>query len=125
MRIFIACADERLRLALLMLLDHEPGMVVVGMSDRLPGLLAQLQGSQPDVLLLDWELSDQPMTDLLTDVHNLERRPETIVLSTRPQEKENIMAAGAYYLICEDAPPDKLLPVLNDIRLSQTKNNNQ
>jgi len=65
------------------------------------------------------------MTDLLTDVHNLERRPETIVLSTRPQEKENIMAAGAYYLICKNAPPDKLLPVLNDIRLSQAKNNNQ
>jgi hypothetical protein len=58
-------------------------------------------------------------------VHNLERRLETIVLSTRPQEKETIIAAGAYYLIYKDAPPDKLLPVLNDIRLSQAKNNNQ
>jgi DNA-binding NarL/FixJ family response regulator len=108
-----------------MLLDHEPGMVVVGLSDRLPGLLAQLGGSQPDVLLLDWELSDQPMTDLLTDVHNLERRPKTIVLPTRPQEKETIMASGAYYLIWKDAPPDKLLSVLNEIRLSQAKNNHQ
>jgi hypothetical protein len=39
LRIFIAFADEKLRIAMLLLLDHEPGMVVVGIPDRLPGLV--------------------------------------------------------------------------------------
>ncbi len=43
MRIFIACADERLRIAMLLLLENEPGIFVVGITDRLKGLLVQLK----------------------------------------------------------------------------------
>lgn len=120
MRIFIACADTRLRVALILLLDHQPGMFVVGISDRLTGLLAQLKASEPDVLLLDWELPVQKMADLLTDMQDLELPPKTIILSISPREKETIMAAGADYFITKDAPPDELLPILNDIRLSKS-----
>lgn len=120
MRIFIACADERLRLALILLIDHQPGMFVVGISDRLTGLLAQLEASEPDVLLLDWELPIQSMVNLLTDLQDLELQPKTIILSNKPGEKETIMAAGASHFISKDAPPDDLLPVLNDIRLSKS-----
>ena len=58
-RIFLACSDERLRIAMLLLLDQEPGMVVVGITDRLSGLLTQLEATQPDVLLLSWEIPFQ------------------------------------------------------------------
>lgn len=119
-RIFIACADERLRLALILLLDRDPSNIVVGISDRLTGLLALLDASEPDVLLLDWKLPVQSMTDLLSELHKLKAQPKTIVLSTRPQEKEAIMAAGAYHFITKDAPPDELLKVLNDIRLAKS-----
>jgi DNA-binding NarL/FixJ family response regulator len=119
LRIFVACGDVRLRTALYLFLEQEHGMDVVGMSDRLPGLLSQLEGSQPDVLLLDWELSAQPMVDLLTKLHNLESRPEAIILSARLNEKERIMAAGADYFIPKVAPPDELLPILKRIRLSR------
>jgi DNA-binding NarL/FixJ family response regulator len=120
LRIFVACADLRLRTALYLFLGQERGMDVVGMSDRLPGLFSQLEGSQPDVLLLDWELSAQPMVDLLTNFHKLESRPEAIILSARPDKKERIMAAGADHFIPKDAPPDELLPILNRIRLSRS-----
>jgi len=119
LRIFIACPDEKLRLALLMFVDHESGMVAVGIADRLTGLLAQLEGSEPDVLLLDWTLPDQSMADLIRDLYKLERRPKIIVFSNRPEDKETLMAAGADYFICKDSPPDELLPILNDIRLSK------
>ena len=59
------------------------------------------------------------MTGLLSELHKLKAPPKTIVLSTRPREKEEIMAAGAYHFIIKDAPPDELLQVLNDIRLSK------
>ena len=119
MRIFIACADEKLRLALLMLLDHQPGMAVVGLSDRMPGLLTQLEGSQPDVLLLNWDITVESMAVLFTDLHALERQPKVIVISTAPQIMETALAAGANYFICKDSPPDKLLTALNEILLSE------
>lgn len=122
MRTFIACADERLRLALLLLLHQEPGIVVVGLSDRLAGILAQLEGAQPDVLLLDWELSDQSMMPLLTDIHDFEFQPKIIIFSAKLNEKEKIMAAGADFFICKDAPPDELLPILNTLKLPKTEN---
>jgi DNA-binding NarL/FixJ family response regulator len=118
MRIFIACSDERLRLALILLVEQEPANVVVGISDRLAGLLAQLEGSEPDALLLDLDLPLQSTADLLAEIQALERRPEIIVFSARPREKGALMAAGAYYCITKDSPPDELLPILNDIRLS-------
>lgn len=111
-RIFVACADERLRIALLLFLDYEPGMFVVGITDRLSSLLPQLVASQPDVLLLEWEMPFQSMADLLTDIHHLECPPKIIILSNRPEEEEKIIAAGADYYIAKNAPPDNLLPIL-------------
>lgn len=119
LRIFLACADERLRFALLMLLDQEPGLVVAGMADRLPGLISQLEGAQAEVLLLDWANTGESMGDLFQDVHKLESPPKIIVLSGNPDIREAALEAGAIFFICRDAPPDMLIPVLNDLRLSK------
>ena len=114
-RIFVASPDEQLRLALVLFLDHTPGMVVAGMTDRSQGLLAQLVGSQPDALLLDSDLLIKPAVDFFNELAGLKGRPTTIVLSANPDEEETILAAGADFFICQDAPPDALLPILNGI----------
>jgi DNA-binding NarL/FixJ family response regulator len=95
-----------------MLLDHEPGMVVMGITDRLTGLLIQLEATQPDVLLLEREISFTEMEDLLSDIHKRKSRPKIIFLSSKPEEERKILAMGADYFISTDAPPDKLLPIL-------------
>jgi len=120
MRIFLACADERLKIAMLMLLDNEPGMVVAGISDRLQGLPNQLEASQPDVLVLAWEEPLPPITELLTNIHNLARPPVIVYLSSRAEEQETIMAAGTDYFVLTNAPPDELLSILNNLRLPET-----
>jgi DNA-binding NarL/FixJ family response regulator len=80
-----------------------------------------LEGAQPDVLVLDWDLIVEPMEKLFGDLHNLEYQPKVIVLSRDPQLKESVLAAGAIFFICKDAPPDTLIPMLNDLRLSKIK----
>ena len=120
MRIFLACADERLKIAMLMLLDHEPGMVVAGISDRLQGLPDQLEASQPDVLVLEWQEPLPSITELITNIHNLACPPAIIYLSSGAEEKEMIIAAGADYFVVKNAPPDELLSILNDLRLPET-----
>ena len=123
MRIFIASPDEKLRLALLLFLENETGMIVVGLSDRLHGLINQLVGSQPDALILDGELSAQPVKDLLVEVATLEHRPRTIILTSEPGAAELIRGTTADYFINKNAPPDELLPVLNQIRQSLINKN--
>jgi DNA-binding NarL/FixJ family response regulator len=113
LRIFVACADERLRIALLLFLEYEPGIIVVGITDRLPSLLPQLAASQPDVLILEWEIPFQAMADLLTEIHNLESSPMIIFSSNKPDEEEKYLAAGVDHFIAKNNPPDELLPILH------------
>lgn len=115
-RIFVASSDENLRLALLIFLDHQPGMVVVGLSDRLAGLPAQITGAQPGVLILDWELLAEMQTQFFTNLHKLENPPKVIILTSQTYLKQDILAKGADFCICKDEPPDDLLAVLSQIQ---------
>ena len=118
MRIFLVCADKRLKTAMLLLLDNQPGMVVSGISDRLQGLIDQLEHAQPDVLLMEWENPLGEMKDLFTDIHNLDYPPKILYLSNRQEEREFTLNAGADYFFLTNAPPDDLLKTLNELRLS-------
>jgi DNA-binding NarL/FixJ family response regulator len=119
MRIFIASADKTFRFALQMLLEDEPGMAVIGIADRSDGLLTQMGASQPEVLLLDWELTKPAPINLLDELRRLEHPPKIIALSINPQVKETALAAGACDFISKDVPPDELLPILRKIRSSE------
>ena len=116
MRLFIADADQELRVGLQLRLHQEPGMLVVGIADQANGLLAQIAASQPDVLLLDWLLPGRPARDVVADLHALERRPEIIVLSVRPEVESAAMAAGADAFVTKAAPPDRLVTILRSMR---------
>jgi two-component system response regulator RegX3 len=115
-RLFIADADQELRVSLQLLLHQEPGMLVVGIADHARGLLAQLAPSQPDVLLLDWLLPGRPAEALLADLNALEQRPQIIVLSVRPEVESAAIAAGADAFVTKAVPADRLLAILRDMR---------
>jgi DNA-binding NarL/FixJ family response regulator len=120
MRIFIASADKQFRLALQLLLEDEPGMAVIGISDRSAGLLTQLEASQTEVLLLDWELAKQAPIDLIGGLQQLEHPPKIIALALNPEVKGTALAAGVCAFISKDVPPDELLPILRRIRSPET-----
>jgi DNA-binding NarL/FixJ family response regulator len=120
-RIFIASMDEKLRQALYLFLENAPDVIVVGLSDRLQGLITQLECSQTDVLILDGEMASQPVKDLLLELSNLEHKPRTVVLTSEPGAAELIRSTAADYFIRKDAPPDELLPILTQIHLSMIK----
>ena len=116
MRIFLACGDERLKIALLMLLENEPGTVVAGISDRTQGLFSQVAASQPDALVFSLEESIPVIAGQITNIHNLTDPPVIIYLSSKAEEKETILAAGADHFILKDSPPDDVLTILRNIR---------
>jgi len=123
MRLFIASADRAFRLALLMLLESEPGMVVIGMSDRAQGLMTVVGTSKPEAVLLDDGLAKQATGQLISDLHLLECHPKIIVLSLDSTTAAATLAAGADGFVGKNAPPDDLLPLLRKMRLSDTRVN--
>ena len=116
MRLFIADADKQLRVALQILLHQEPGMQVTGVATEVKGLLAQVEASQPDVLLLDWYLPGMPVTDLLADLQALDMPPKIVVLSVRPEVKSTALAAGADAFAEKNGSPGELLTYLHTMR---------
>ena len=119
-RIFIACIDERLRIALLIFLEGEPGLTVVGFTDRLESLQSQLEASQAEVLLLEWPMTQEALTALLSNIHDLSSQYKVISFAPDQEESKKILAAGGDYVILKNAPPDELLPILNKIDLQST-----
>ena len=116
MHIFIADADKKLRVALQILLHQEPGMQVTGVATDAKGLLAQVEASQPDVLLLDWYLPGMPVTDLLADLQALDMPPKIVVLSVRPEVKSTALASGADAFADKSGSPEELLAYLHTMR---------
>ena len=119
MRIFLACDDERLKTAILLLVDNQPGMTVSGITDRLGNLVKQIETSQPDVLILGWKLSLVALGNLMTEIHELADAPEVIYLSRRQEERAAYIAAGLDYFVVANTPPDELLLILTDLRRSK------
>ena len=87
MRIFIACADKTFRLALLWLLENEPGMVVIGMTDSAEGLPVILGATQPEVLLYDYDLTRAATTNLIGNLLRPGAATQNRCLVTRPASK--------------------------------------
>lgn len=107
------------------LLDSEVDTTVVGISDRLQGLTTQMEVSQAEVLVLEWDLAISDLIDLTTEIHNLTCQPKIIFLTKQADDLKKVEAAGVDYFIVKNSPPDKLLAVLADIRLFNTKDNLQ
>lgn len=116
MQVFIASADRKLRLALLLLLESEPGLVVTGFTDRIDGLQGTITTSQPDVLLLDNQLAVAGTIEFIRSLRTLKNLPRIIVLAMDSQTTEKLLAAGAHAVIGTNMPPDELLPILRALR---------
>jgi DNA-binding NarL/FixJ family response regulator len=119
MLIFVAEPNEDLRVGLQMYLQNEVDMRVVGMSVQAKGLVVQLEASEADVLVLDWNLPGASMPNLLADIRRLESPPKTIVLAVRPEVEEEALDAGADSFVCKDRPPDELWEVIRSLRMTR------
>ncbi len=123
LKIFLADADRDSRLGMQMLLEHQPGMRVVGIAVRSEGLVGQVGAAQPDVVLLDWLIIASVPADYIKNLHLIESQPQIIVTHVRPETRREAEAAGADGFISKDGPPDQLLTILRNLK--QERNQEQ
>jgi DNA-binding NarL/FixJ family response regulator len=116
MHIFVADHQAKVRFALRTLLVRQPGLEVVGEADTVEDLLAGVEATQPDLLLLHWRLGEE-MSDLLSSLKRVCPGLQVIVLSVRQETCQEALAAGAEAFVCKMDPPDKLLAAIEKVRV--------
>jgi DNA-binding NarL/FixJ family response regulator len=101
---------------LLLLLESEPGMAVIGVTDRAEGLAALLGISKSEVLLLDYEIDKQElMVGVIDEIHAIDNSPKIVVFSIDPHVETLSTTAGVEVFISKTVPPDALLPKLREL----------
>lgn len=126
MRILLADDQARVRSALRLLLEQEPGLCVVGEAAETEEILAQIQATRPDLMLLDWELPGLALASsirsgkqLLSVLHGHCPDLRVIALSGQLEARQAALAAGADAFVSKGDPPERLLATLR--KLSKTK----
>lgn len=112
MRILLADDQPKVRLGLRLLLEQEEWASVVGEAAEAESLLAQVEESQPDLVLLDWSMGDSAAAEQITALRQACSQVAVIVLSAQPGAEDAAMAAGADGYVSKADPPEHLLAAI-------------
>jgi DNA-binding NarL/FixJ family response regulator len=112
MRILIADSQAKVRFALRVLLERQPGVEVVGEAASTGDLLAHAALSCADLALLDWNLAGAAPARLLSALGRDHPRLGILVLSGRPEARQAALAAGADAFVSKGDPPENLLAAI-------------
>lgn len=106
---FNLCKSSRSALKLVL---EQQGIDVAGDVSDSGELLAWFKTNQADLLLLDWELPDQPGKQIIPILRARYPRLAVIVLNSRPQTRTEALSAGADGFVSKGDPPEYLLSLL-------------
>lgn len=112
MRILLADDQPRIRFALRALLDRQPELQVVGEAGNADDLRAQILTTDPDLVLLDWELPGRRTERSPAVLHAQHPKLVIIALSGRPEARQAALAAGADAFVSKTDPPERLLAAI-------------
>jgi DNA-binding NarL/FixJ family response regulator len=140
MRILLADDQPKVRFALRVLLERQPGLKVVGEAANAENLLDQIETTCPDLVLLAWELPGHVLSPskglaggdpsaghrgesvepsgqgLLSALRRVCPNSFVIVLSGRMEVRRAALAAGADAFVYKCDPPERLLAAIADCR---------
>ena len=111
MRVLIADDQPSVRTALKLVLEQQ-GIDVAGDVSDSRELLAWFKNNQADLLLLDWELPDQPGKQIIPILRAKYPNLTVIVMNSRPETRTKAISAGADGFVSKGDPPEYLLSLL-------------
>jgi DNA-binding NarL/FixJ family response regulator len=116
MRIYLADHERDTLSALKLRLEQEEWLEVVGQATDAEHLLADVQSTQPDLLLVDWNLQGRRVSQLLPDLRRLLPTLLICALSVRPEDRSSVMQAGADDFVSKGDPPEVLMTTVRGRR---------
>lgn len=113
MRIILADNHPHILRALKMVLQEEPGFVLVGEAEDVRTLLTVAAAEPADLILLDQGLPGAPIEDQIAALHALASRPRVIVMSSDPDSSRLMLRAGADAFVSKSDQTAWLLDALH------------
>lgn len=112
MRILLADDQSKVRFALRVLLERQPGLEVTGEAIDAGDLFIQVEATRPDLVLLGWELPDLSAADSVSALRGVCPDVHVIALSGRPEARRVALLAGADAFVSKTDPPERLLAAI-------------
>ena len=121
MKVLIADDQAEVRSALKVLFEHISGGYDIDEANEVEAMLHKTEYNQPDMILMDWELSNRPMAAFVPILRRLARGMAIIALSGRPEASKEASEAGVDAFVSKGEGPGRLLDVINRARIEADK----
>jgi DNA-binding NarL/FixJ family response regulator len=95
MRILIADHQSKMRFALRITLERQPGLKTIGEASDAGELMAQARAICPDLAIIAWGLPGMPIGELIAALRRCCHNPRVIVLGSRDETRGSALEAGA------------------------------
>ncbi len=112
MRILIADDQSKVRFALRVTLERQPGFKTVSEAVDAADLYSQVLVMPPDLVLLDWELPGMAAEELLSSLRKVCPHLFVIALSGKEEAREAALKAGVNAFVSKTDAPDRLLSAI-------------
>jgi DNA-binding NarL/FixJ family response regulator len=116
-RIFIADDHPIVRQGLRRIVEEDPGMAIAGEAGDAAALLAALQTTAADLVLLDVSMPGAPFLETLKELRTRHPTVRVLALSVHPEDQWAVRAlrAGASGYLTKDHSPDQLLEAIRRV----------
>ena len=114
-RILLADDNPDLRSALRLLLETRLDIELIIEARDMEHVLAQVEDSRPDCIILDWELPGRPIHERVAVLRSLVPGLKVIAFSARPESKQNALNEGVEAFVSKAEAPLVVLDSLQKI----------
>ena len=114
MLILVADKRSRIRFALRLLIEQATGHTIVAEVADAESLISKIWETLPDLVLLDWELSQENNGRLISSLKEDHPQMKVVVLSGQPNVRKAALNAGADDFVSKGDSPDRLMMMLNN-----------
>jgi DNA-binding NarL/FixJ family response regulator len=104
MRVLIADDDYQVRGALRLIVEQQFEAVVVDEVSRLETLLGKSILTNPDLILIDWELPGGNQCNLLRHIRDICPDTSIVAISALPESRKEALNCGAGFISNNDPP---------------------
>ncbi len=114
-KILLADDNHDLLSALRLLLETRFELKLIVEARDMEHVLAQVEDSHPDCLILDWELPGRPIRERISVIRTLIPGLKIIITSIHPESRQKALSEGADEFICKCDPPENILEAVQKL----------
>jgi DNA-binding NarL/FixJ family response regulator len=114
-RVVLADNQDKVRSALRLVIDQDPGFDVVEEVEDSERLMDVIEKCQPDLLILDWDLLEKNRNLSFRNIEEHYSDLKVVVLSSCILNRQNGLACGAHAFISKVDPVEKLMNYLQNL----------